>query len=316
MSPATRSRPTAPEPPPPAEAALDQLTFGATERVPAPRATFERILACHDGSPRSGKVVEWAQHVARLHHAKVIVASIAPAPNAAFYTPLLGGYYADVTADYARAEESLREIAEDAAAMLRDRGVDAEGVSFSGSPARELANVARTHHADLVILGAHGGGGVSRVLLGSVAESLAGSVEASILVARAPPPVARILVATDGSAASQRALAVALRYADATGAEVVVQHVLDVADEVPRPHEGFLKQVVERMQLASQPRISYVLDAGPPARRIVDRAASERCDLIVVGARGLGRVQGALLGSVSHRVVNTTGASVLVVREA
>lgn len=299
-------------------AAIDELTFGAREPLgdaaPAMPA-FARILACHDGTQRSGKVVDWARHVALQHHARVTVASVAPTPNAAFYTPLLGGYYYDLTEDYARAEASLRKAAEGAAAILRERGVDAESVCTTGAPARELANIARTHRSDLVVLGAHGGGAVTRMLLGSVAASLAGSVDASILVARGNPPASRVLVAADGSAASRRAVAAALRYASALGAELVVQHVLDVSEDVPLPSEAQLNLVVQKLRLARPPRIRYALDAGAPARRIVERAAREGCDLIVMGARGLGRVRGALMGSVSHRVVNTAGVSVLVVRE-
>ncbi len=53
---------------------------------------------------------------------------------------------------------------------------------------------------------------------------------------------------------------------------------------------------------------------GEPAPTMVDFAKAQHCTLIVIGARGLGSVAGALLGSVTTKVIHLTDLPVLVVK--
>src|SRR5262249_38930816 len=53
---------------------------------------------------------------------------------------------------------------------------------------------------------------------------------------------------------------------------------------------------------------------GKPADEILKIASHQRADLIVMGAKGLGAIARFLLGSVSTRVVQVAGPSVLIVR--
>jgi nucleotide-binding universal stress UspA family protein len=53
--------------------------------------------------------------------------------------------------------------------------------------------------------------------------------------------------------------------------------------------------------------------SGPPARTIVNFAKDRNINLIVLGSRGLGDVEGYLLGSVSHKVTSLSHCPTLVV---
>jgi len=55
--------------------------------------------------------------------------------------------------------------------------------------------------------------------------------------------------------------------------------------------------------------------SGDPAQAILDLAAARSCDAIVMGARGLGAVKSALLGSVSQRVLQDAPIPVTVVKQ-
>ena len=302
--------------------ALDAMTFHAGRRQrtapPRPRPAFRRIVVAYDGSEGAEHALAWAEDLALLHGAQALVVAAYPAPQ--LDADLVGahGWWPGYAAGHARARDAARAAAEGAAARLRDAGVQARSVLAEGRPVQEVARLARERDADLVVVGSRGLGPLRQVFLGSVANGLLHQAKTNVLVARTPPRPPRILVAVDGSHASYRATAYALRHASATGASVVVQHVLDVPEDVEElPRRGLLSDVVERLRLpAAPPRIRYVLDAGAPAERIVARAEEESCGLVAVGSRGLGVMQGALLGSVSGRVVATTRASVLVVREA
>lgn len=54
--------------------------------------------------------------------------------------------------------------------------------------------------------------------------------------------------------------------------------------------------------------------AGDPAEAIIRIADTRKCDLIVMGSRGLGRLAGLVLGSVSQKVVSHAPCPVLIVR--
>jgi nucleotide-binding universal stress UspA family protein len=78
-------------------------------------------------------------------------------------------------------------------------------------------------------------------------------------------------------------------------AEDVLQKAMDVVGEIPGEiHTETLE--------------------GPPAEAILDVANTRKCDLIVMGSRGLGRLTGLLLGSQSQKVVQHAPCPVLIAR--
>ena len=78
-------------------------------------------------------------------------------------------------------------------------------------------------------------------------------------------------------------------------AEKVLQKAMEVVGEIPgEVHTETLE--------------------GPPAEAILDVADTRKCDLIVMGSRGLGRLTGLLIGSQSQKVVQHAPCPVLIVR--
>lgn len=61
-------------------------------------------------------------------------------------------------------------------------------------------------------------------------------------------------------------------------------------------------------------KVHTELIAGDPAESIIEVANVRRCDLIVMGSRGLGRLAGLVLGSTSQKVVSHAPCPVLIVR--
>jgi len=151
-----------------------------------------------------------------------------------------------------------------------------------------------------------------------------------------------ILVPIDGSEHSRKALQFAADVAERFNASIVLVHVVSAAALLPAPApqvgvsvtpEGvpppiFSTKLAEDMAklgselLARETRelekrgltAKKILERGDPVEKILQTAKNERCDLIVIGARGLGKVRALLLGSVSDGVVHKAPCPVLVVK--
>ena len=77
--------------------------------------------------------------------------------------------------------------------------------------------------------------------------------------------------------------------------------------------EQVLQQAVEALgPLASD--VQTELLEGDAAESIIEVAGTRNCNVIVMGARGLGRLTGLLLGSTSQKVVAHAPCPVLIVR--
>ncbi|UIP00556.1 universal stress protein [Halobaculum sp. CBA1158] len=72
------------------------------------------------------------------------------------------------------AKESSDDLLEEAADRVRDAGGDAETLQLIGGPARSILEYLREDDADIdqVVMGSHGRTGLSRMLMGSVAEKV------------------------------------------------------------------------------------------------------------------------------------------------
>lgn len=90
----------------------------------------------------------------------------------------------DILADQ---EKHHREIADRAAAELRQAGLSAEARMIRGDPRFVLEEEARKESADLIVVGTYGWTGVKKLLLGSVASHVVTHAPCSVLVVRKTP---------------------------------------------------------------------------------------------------------------------------------
>ena len=144
----------------------------------------------------------------------------------------------------------------------------------------------------------------------------------------------RILVATDGSTLSKKAVRSGIDMAAATGAELVVLHVVPrypmsyiegaltiSADEVAQTEKHWHElgqAIVDRVQ-------ETALSAGVKAKSVVDHsdmiaesilkaAKKHKCDLIVMASHGRKGIKRILLGSETQHVLTHSDLPVLVLR--
>lgn len=131
-----------------------------------------------------------------------------------------------------------------------------------------------------------------------------------------------ILVAVDGSGHAGKAARFAIELARRFGSRLVIlsvykhysalesTHSLVRAREVPEPPDVALREIAreavewakKRAKEAGLKKVEGFVKRGPPARTIVKFAKDKNADVIMLGSRGLGDIEGFFLGSVSHKV--------------
>jgi nucleotide-binding universal stress UspA family protein len=139
--------------------------------------------------------------------------------------------------------------------------------------------------------------------------------------------IQNILLATDGSPASERAADFAASLAIRFHGKVTVLHAYTpVPGHLGEPNynralyenqdeaRSVVEDAADRLRSMGVPDIETDIVEGPAANVILGVAETRQPDLIVIGARGLSTWQGMLMGSVSMAVTQRTERPVLVVK--
>ena len=190
--------------------------------------------------------------------------------------------------------------------------------------------------ADLLVLGTHGRSGFQHMVLGSITEKVIRKASCETLVVPpraadvppgAPVEIARILCPLDFSDSSMKAFARARTLAEDTGARLTVIAVVDTTYElrdssmlanvdveaIARATETETRRRLAELAGGGAKTIEAVVASGFPAAKVLERAAQDGTDLIVMGVHGRGALDLRLFGSTTHQVIRRAACPVLVI---
>jgi len=128
----------------------------------------ERVLVPFDGSPLSERALERA--ITKHPNDRITVLYVLD-PMGAVYEAEAKGLPAASTW-YDRMRERADELCADATQQATDHGCEITTATEIGRPARTILEFADEHDSEHIIMGSHGREGISRLILGSVAESV------------------------------------------------------------------------------------------------------------------------------------------------
>jgi universal stress protein A len=139
--------------------------------------------------------------------------------------------------------------------------------------------------------------------------------------------VQTILYPTDFDEPAKAALSYALSLARDYGAQLIVLHAVETlgaenvtygeATSQPQPNayrERLWKELREWVPVDPQVKIEYLLSEEAAVDAIVNTAAEQHCDLIVIGTHGRRGLDRVLHGSTAEQVVRAAPCPVLVVK--
>jgi nucleotide-binding universal stress UspA family protein len=297
---------------------------------------MRKILLATDGSPSAREAVACGLRLARAQGASVTLLHVLPPMD---WTRLDRGGSVHPIPDELRVSE---EFALYEAAQLGDtHGVDVRIELVAGDPVDEIVAYADSADVDLIVIGSRGRGAVASSLLGSVSHSVLHEARRPVLVVgetgtrpdpptlprqprRETPMLRTIVWATDGSAAADRALPYAKALAGADGGSLVAVHAIErfvgraagvpVHADEPEVEAKIRGQVRELVEEGLDATVRFVTGREPETPRMIAEVAHEvGADVIVVGTRGRSALAGAVLGSVTQRLLHIAPCPVLAV---
>lgn len=294
---------------------------------------IQRILYPVEFRTDHHAALEAAAGLARAFDAELLLAHAVAFPYPYLDEMALG---MDLDAYY----RSMEEVVEDKLATLAAQAGDVTTATevLRGDPASAILEAVERDNVDLVVMPTHARTGFERFLVGSVTERVVRLCEVPVLTIppserhRGPLAVDRILVPTDFSARSDRALSPAIELAQLFGADVLMLHVVTIGDAdpanpdwgfpaIPEDHLDTALRVAEKALAERAPvsdgkvQVATELVRGfDAAEEIVRIAAEQEVDLVVMATHGHTGLAHALLGSTTGKVVRRLDRPILTIR--
>ncbi|AGL16960.1 universal stress protein [Actinoplanes sp. N902-109] len=285
--------------------------------------TTRAIIVGADGTDSSNAAVDWAAGEARRRDLplRIVHAFDWEWREARFD---LHSEYIDIARKIAdaiagAAEDRARKVAPDLAISTD---------ALVGHAAPRLLEVSRD--AAMLVVGSHGRGGFTGLLLGSVSQRVATHAPCPMVVVRGRDDVADgpVVAGVDDSPMAGTVLAEAFATAARTGCPLTVVRAylpvipLWLADVAPASVDTPDQDAEERAQLDRQlapwrtryPDVPLTTEVTHRSAAAALTEASRQARLVVVGSRGHGVVAGSLLGSAGLQLLHHAGCPVMVVR--
>ncbi|HEY9434953.1 MAG TPA: universal stress protein [Blastocatellia bacterium] len=292
-----------------------------------------KILIAYDGSEGAESAIDDLKRAGLPRRAEAIVLTIAeeliPMPTS------IGGVDTTFAKSLLEEEKGSLALARRARSRIQSifPGWEILAEAAIGSPGSEIIAMADEWSPDLIVVGSHGRTALGRLFFGSVSQKVINEARCSVRVARGrivePDVPARIIVGVDGSEEADAAVEEIASRDWPVGSEVRIVNsawtippareagtAVNYAEWIAQETEQVRKMVnsaAEKLGSAGL-KVSTVVKEQEPKALLCSEAEDLMADCIFVGARGMGRLERILLGSVSLGVATRAHCSVEVVR--
>jgi len=271
---------------------------------------IERIVVPLDGSLTAEAILAQVRRVLYRNDSEIILV------RAVNRTPIEKAMM-DADAALGAAREYLYGQQE----KLERGDVQVRVVAREGPPVDVILETVEEEKATMIALATHGASGISRLLLGSVAEGILRKSPVPVLAVRPfwsyellPPagtellPMENLLVPVDASDLSIASLPGVVELARLFDMRIVLLRVLDGSQKKPASAENHgeaVKQLKALAQMVEKRGVEAVtmIKEGDPARQILDTVRLNGIQLIAMTTHGRSGLSRLVMGSVTERVL-------------
>ena len=282
--------------------------------------TFKKIGVLLDGSVYAAQALPAAKRICRETGASMTllsgVKSYSHGPQEQF------------NADLAAREIYLESMVE----QLKADGYKVDKAIGRGSIAEVTQAFVKSAGIDLVVTTTRGKSGEKHWMSGGVSSKLMMKLDIPVYLVQGDQPTdmgrkpERMLVALDGSIASERVLPYARTLGQAYGSELTLISVpqipetdnyrapADVVEQLRAEAEAKMKDFLEAVARSLEKdglKVSILVKGSRPAMTIVETAEEENYGLILLTSNGRGTFDRMIMGADSERVVGSTNRCVL-----
>jgi universal stress protein A len=297
-----------------------------------------KILVPTDFSEYSDKALKQAFVIAAEYNAQVFVLHVVHER----IHGALSDDYSDISITRDVIQNLQRDLRERARTRLQkqvkrfpeSRKVAVTQIVANGVPYEEILREQEQQGVDLIVIASLGQSGIARFLIGGVARNVLKAAKCPVLLTKdifLSKPT-KILVPTDFSEYSDKALKQALDVARQYGARVYLLHVLPVyrqyAIDYPVPQElldahekqgedavrGEMANQRDKFPQAKEVEVIPEIARGLTYELILEKAEEEGIDLIVIASLGQSGIARYLIGGVARNVLKGAKCPVLITR--
>lgn len=287
---------------------------------------YSRILFPTDGSEVATTALEFACEVAAAHNATLHILNVVDSTLNSASQPSEG-----VTEEQRREGE---RIVEEAATKARNRNLSVESDVVQGNPHEEIISYCEGRDISLIVMPTYGRSDLGRFLLGSVTERVINRSPIPVLTVTPEEidefvyPPSDVLVPTDGSGGSNRALEEAIAISKALEAKVHLLHVIETAalgieihssetrEDLEDHADEILSAAVETARERSVSDVTESFRYGHPYKEIRSYIEKQEIDLVTLGTHGKTNFSHHFMGSVSTKLLRTSPVPVMMMRSA
>ena len=296
---------------------------------------YKRILVALDGSQPSESILPYARSFAKTLKIPVELLQVIDPATLIPVAAVKHVHYQDVlTVERKYSSDYLKQVATSFS--------EPSSVNYSveiGRPAEVIIDRAAAQAGTLIAMTTHGRSGITRWLLGSVAEKVLHAATHHLLLVRTtgeikkPEAAAlrRVVVPLDGSELAEMAIPHAVELARKMDLEIVLLRVFalptpayaaeeyapnleELWEQTRREAGEYLEKKLHQLQKEGLGRASTVLLEGYAAEKIINLARERAESLVAMCTHGRTGVGRWVLGSVTDRVVRHSDNPVLVIR--
>jgi nucleotide-binding universal stress UspA family protein len=280
-------------------------------------AKYKKLLVAVDGSESSLHALEESF---RLAKEGTVVVAVAPP----FTVDLKIGAEGEI---HKLLKEPCETALTKADVLSKAAGAQTVGICAMGLPHERIVDLSETEGCDLIVMGAKGMLSLDKTMMGDTTAKVIGYSIKDVLVVpeKATLGFGKLLVATDESEYSRRAMVRAVDFAESYDSELIVVAVVEIPPEIYSIAPNVMEDKLQRMEeyvagiqkLAEAHGIksrSVVRDNPEPYEVIAALAQKEEVGLIALGSHGRTGLKRFLMGSTAERVIAHAPCPVLVVK--